>query len=418
MSRSARWCWKRAGAPALLVAGVLGALALSPTAIAQAGCGHAHRDGGTRAGDRLIGTARDDAILGRGGRDVVKGRRSADCLRGGGQRDRIAGGPGHDRIEAGPGADVVRAADGQRDLVRCGAGHDVARVDRSDRVRGCERTIEVATCDPSLGALKVTGCRTKLSDTAAGSNPRPTWGSIDCQSESRYQQIASGGDPHPKATGAPQGNEDFRRLRVIDGDDVWGERCELGENWRRTGPTVLYHAGDRRITFFSERYPSDGFNPDINTWQTVMQMKQTQPADNAGQGPVLELQIYGGRLRLFNSWTQRWSTPAPELDTWIRYALDVKYSTKRSRGSVRVTVDLNGDGDTRDAGEESPRMHMRTLLRETDGPNGTGDGLAPGDPIPDHLRLGIYHDPSISCPAPVGCPIDIDNVQVVGGPGR
>ncbi len=51
------------------------------------------------------------------------------------------------------------------------------------------------------------------------------------------------------------------------------------------------------MTFFSERYP-DNFSASVNSWQTVVQMKQAQPADNGGGGPVLELQLYDGRLHL------------------------------------------------------------------------------------------------------------------------
>jgi hypothetical protein len=53
------------------------------------------------------------------------------------------------------------------------------------------------------------------------------------------------------------------------------------------------------------------------------------------------------------------------------------------------------------------------MITETAGVNGTADGLAPGDAIPDHLRLGLYMNPSIACVAPSGCSVDVDNVQVV-----
>ena len=46
-------------------------------------------------------------------------------------------------------------------------------------------------------------------------------------------------------------------------------------------------------------------------------------------------------------------------------------------------------------------------------PGGEPDGLKPGQPIPSHLRAGIYHDPLIPCPSPTGCSVDIDNVQVI-----
>ena len=99
---------------------------------------------------------------------------------------------------------------------------------------------------------------------------------------------------------------------------------------------------------------------------------------------------------------------------WTRFAWDVYYSKDPSQGWLQVSADLNGDGDFDDPGERSPAIHEATLKTEIEGPNGTSDGLAPGDPIPSHLRVGIYHDPSISCPAPAGCSTEVDNVQVVG----
>jgi hypothetical protein len=56
----------------------------------------------------------------------------------------------------------------------------------------------------------------------------------------------------------------------------------------------------------------------------------------------------------------------------------------------------------------SPVFHTNTLLRK--GPGTTDDGLAQGASIPSHLRLGIYHEPSIPCST--GCSVDIDNVEV------
>src|SRR5690242_8205820 len=66
------------------------------------------------------------------------------------------------------------------------------------------------------------------SDTAANPNPDPFWGRSYCANDQRVQQFTSGGDPHPTLTGAPQGDGAFRRLTVFDGDDAFGERCELG----------------------------------------------------------------------------------------------------------------------------------------------------------------------------------------------
>jgi len=115
------------------------------------------RRAGTPRGDTLTGTSAGDLILGLAGNDVLRGRGGDDCLSGGPGRDRLIGGPGADRLDggrgadrldggagtnrydAGPGHDVVRARNRRRELVNCGSGRDRARVDRRDRVRGCER---------------------------------------------------------------------------------------------------------------------------------------------------------------------------------------------------------------------------------------------------------------------------------------
>jgi ABC-2 type transport system ATP-binding protein len=103
---------------------------------------------GTNGKDKIRGTEGPDAIAGGRGRDRLKGRGGDDCLAGqtGGDRlgggageDLLKGGKGSDRMSGGKSADELRARGGGRDRVRCGPGRDLAKVDRSDRVRGCER---------------------------------------------------------------------------------------------------------------------------------------------------------------------------------------------------------------------------------------------------------------------------------------
>ena len=114
---------------------------------------------GTNASETLTGSDEGDVIFGFGGRDRIRGRGGHDCLIGGqgddqlrGEqgfdrliggrgRDVLIGGPGVNAYDAGPGSDYVEARNGKRELVRCGPGRDRARVDRRDRVRGCERVI-------------------------------------------------------------------------------------------------------------------------------------------------------------------------------------------------------------------------------------------------------------------------------------
>lgn len=117
---------------------------------------------GTEGADTLVGTGAGDVVFGRGGNDVLRGRGGHDCLLGSAGRDtlrgeegndRLTGGSGADTLVGGPGAnvydagagdDVVDAVNGRPELVACGPGTDRARVDRRDRVTGCERVTRAA----------------------------------------------------------------------------------------------------------------------------------------------------------------------------------------------------------------------------------------------------------------------------------
>jgi Polysaccharide lyase len=272
----------------------------------------------------------------------------------------------------------------------------------------------VCALDPAT--LTAPGCQTAFADTADG-DATSLWGKVDCESASRHQVIGDG-DSHPMASGGPQPSASARQLTVLDGDDVWGERCELGENWRPSTPMPTYTEGQRRITFVSFRLPPN-YPLGTNTWQTVMQMKQIQPAANGGGTPVAALKAYDGLWSLVQSESsgasdssrEVWSTPAT-AGTWTRFAFDVTYSSNPSVGSIKVYVDLNADGDALDVGEQSPTFNTYTLKVETAG--SAADGLAPGNSIPSQLRVGIYHDPAVPCPNSTGCANQVDNVQIVG----
>ena len=112
---------------------------------------------GTGRSETLDGSAAADLIFGLGGNDLIRGRDDDDCLVGSSGKDRLLGGAGYDRLtggtgadrligaggvnryDAGAGNDVVNAANQRAELVSCGSGRDRAQVDRSDRVRNCER---------------------------------------------------------------------------------------------------------------------------------------------------------------------------------------------------------------------------------------------------------------------------------------
>lgn len=258
----------------------------------------------------------------------------------------------------------------------------------------------------SPAELALPGCRVVASDTSAA-DPTDFWGTIECETASRHQRPSSGGDPHTTATGVPQGDDAYRRLTVLDGDDFYGERCELGKNDHRDGPTAFYREGMRRVTAFSVRLP-DSFPLHSEKWQTVMQMKQAQPSADDLDSVVLELQVIGGRWEVSNGPHTSWAFPA-QRNVWTRFVFDVHYSDDPDRGWFQVSADLNADGDIDDAGERSPRIGGATLATEVEG----GHSIPVGEAIPSHLRAGIYHDRDIACSSPTGCAAEIDNVQVI-----
>jgi hypothetical protein len=277
---------------------------------------------------------------------------------------------------------------------------------------------------PVAAALLVSGAAsgqettTLFTDSAARADPTPVWGRIDCALDRgpRQRQELLGGDLS-RTDNSLVGATAFRRLTVFDGDDAYGERCELGLNDWREGPTALFHEGERRVTYLALRLPRS-FPLEAGRWQTVMQMKQTQPSDGGGGSPMVSLEAYGGdwrlnvaRAREGRDWT-RWRAPA-RRGSWTRFILDVRYSRNPRLGWVRLFADLNGDGDTADRAERSGLIRGPTLKTET--PNeGAPDGVRRGNSIPSHLRVGIYHHESISCPR--GCSIDVDSVRVVSKP--
>jgi Ca2+-binding RTX toxin-like protein len=93
---------------------------------------------GLGAADRLEGRGGHDCLIGGSGNAVLRGELGSDRLTGGRGDDTLVGGPGVNAYDAGPGRDVVDARNATRELVRCGSGRDRARVDRNDRLVGCE----------------------------------------------------------------------------------------------------------------------------------------------------------------------------------------------------------------------------------------------------------------------------------------
>jgi hypothetical protein len=54
------------------------------------------------------------------------------------------GGRGRTRYSGGTGNDRIYARNGRSEIVECGPGRDLAKVDRSDRLRRCERVLRAS----------------------------------------------------------------------------------------------------------------------------------------------------------------------------------------------------------------------------------------------------------------------------------
>lgn len=95
---------------------------------------------GSGGNDRLTGGAGKDKLNGGAGRDNLSGGPGNDTLTGGAGNDKLVGGRGVNKFSAGAGNDTINAINGKKETVNCGNGkRDIARVDKIDRVRGCEK---------------------------------------------------------------------------------------------------------------------------------------------------------------------------------------------------------------------------------------------------------------------------------------
>jgi hypothetical protein len=95
--------------------------------------------------DKLAGGSGNDRMEGGSGRDRLSGGFGRDRMFGGSDRDYMDGGNGADQMSGGTGNDAINASTSGRgrDVVDCGPGRDVVRINRTDRVRNCERVMVV-----------------------------------------------------------------------------------------------------------------------------------------------------------------------------------------------------------------------------------------------------------------------------------
>lgn len=248
----------------------------------------------------------------------------------------------------------------------------------------------------------------------------PEWGAIQAASSARYTLVTTGTDTRPRGDGtaAPA---NYRHLALVDGDNFFGERNEVGANERRNGITggtgtfMLYQPGQTYQTYFSMRLASD-FPVTNANWQVIMQMKQCQPYTNDGHSsPIIALQARQSQWQLITDIHTEsdpyWTAPAT-LNRWTRFRLDITYSKDVALGRIRVQIDDRSGSPTDFVPQyDSGDLYGATLTAAVGAQSGSGWSLTDGQEIQSHLRLGPYRNSVISG----NTSIDLANVQVYQG---
>jgi hypothetical protein len=198
------------------------------------------------------------------------------------------------------------------------------------------------------------------------------WASWSCQNSSRFEQVTS-----PVAEGAHA-----YKLTVQDGDNSWGERCELGDgNPGRNGFPLMESGDDVWITY--SVYLPDNYPINTRNWNVMFQIHQ----EGDGGCPPIAMHVEEGEWRLFNSsrptyvlnTVEKWHAPA-QANRWTKFTMHLMNSQSDDTGFVELYSDLGGQGIE----QVMPRTYMHTMTARAD-----GSGMI------NHARVGIYRDPAI-----------------------
>jgi hypothetical protein len=198
------------------------------------------------------------------------------------------------------------------------------------------------------------------------------WANYSCQDASRVQEIDD----------AAQGSHAYR-ISVQDGDDSYGERCELGQANPTRANFPLFHEGDERWISYQMRL-GDDVNTAPDSWFVVMQLKQL-----GGLGtPAVSMGINRDKLILMNSDTNHdssgcnwwWQGPAYK-NRWLKFTYHIKFSPDDSVGYIELYGDM---GDGQGMHQLMARTYMHTQKVGFDGKT-----------VDSHSRIGIYRDTDV-----------------------
>jgi hypothetical protein len=198
------------------------------------------------------------------------------------------------------------------------------------------------------------------------------WASWSCADASRVQEVTSP---------AAQGKKAYQ-LTVHDGDNAYGERCELGQGNPGRSGFPLFHAGDERWISFQVYLP-DSYPIDTPNWNVFFQIHQ----EGDGGCPPISLNVENGQFKLYNSarktyvldTVEKWHAPA-QRNRWTKFTVHIKNSPDDNVGYVELYGDLDGQGMK----QVMARQYMHTMTQRAD-----------GSAMTNHARIGIYRNPAI-----------------------
>jgi hypothetical protein len=198
------------------------------------------------------------------------------------------------------------------------------------------------------------------------------WANYSCADGSRVQQVESP---------AAQGRRAYQ-VEVRDGDNAYGERCEIGMGNPGRNGFPQFREGDERWISFQVYLPDD-YPVDTPDWNLIFQIHQI----GDGGCPPISIGVEDGQMKLFKSarntyvldTAEMWSAPV-ERNRWMKLTLHIKNSQDPGVGFVELFGDLDGQG-------------MQTLLERT--ATHTMTRTAAGDSMINHARVGIYRNPRI-----------------------
>jgi hypothetical protein len=198
------------------------------------------------------------------------------------------------------------------------------------------------------------------------------WASWSCADASRVQEVTSP---------ATQGRKAYE-LTVHDGDNSWGERCELGQGNPGRNGFPQFTSGDDVWMSFSVYLP-DNYPINTHDWNVMFQIHQI----GDGGCPPIALSVQDGEFKLFNSsrrtyvlnTVEKWNGPA-QRNRWTKFTIHLMNSPDDDKGFVELYSDLGGQGME----QVMPRTYMHTMTARSD-----------GSAMINHARVGIYRNPAI-----------------------